>query len=265
VNLSHLVSLIGVLSTLISLENNNITHNCSDSIQSASVNFVKATPKPYKYIVIIDAGHGGKDVGCSASGLLEKDITLPFSKLIGAKIKYLSQDINVIFTRTKDQSISLTRRYLMANDIGADAFISVHANAIDNPKVKGFETYIYGKSPVENKKFHSHSTHNVCLTHVEKDIKKNIRQSTIRQGNQSANIKLAQAINNKVSQLRVKNRGLKQAEFQVLKHIEIPSVLIEVGYLTNENDRQLIKDKAQQNRMAHQIALGIIEFVTQLQ
>ena len=174
--------------------------------------------------IIIDPGHGGDDPGTiGIGGIKEKDVILPISLDVAEILR--KQDIEVIMTRDSDNFISLQGRTDMANDIDADLFVSIHANAINlsRPDVNGLETYYY--------------------------------QSGRR---------LAEVIHWSIlNGVKIDNRGIRRARFYVLRHSSMPAVLVEVGFLTGAVDSSSLKDPNHRRQMAEAIARGIVEYIKQ--
>jgi len=187
--------------------------------------FVSFKSKESKVInVVIDAGHGGKDFGASAESLLEKEITAAFA----AKIKSLNVNKNVVihFTRSTDEFVELTDRADHINKIKPDVMISLHVAASKNKHDSGVGIFLYNESPV-----------------YEKSVKLANRLGE----------KLA--VNNKLKINEVKN-----APLMILKKSEVPALMVELGYLTNENDRAYLTNDVEQDR----IAQTILELINEL-
>ena len=174
--------------------------------------------------IIIDPGHGGDDPGTiGIGGVREKDVILPISLDVAEILR--KQEIEVIMTRDTDNFISLEGRTDMANDIDADLFVSIHANAINlsRPDVNGLETYYY------------------------------------QSGRRLAEIIHWSILNG----VNIDDRGIRRARFYVLRHSTMPAVLIEVGFLTGEVDASHLKDPNHRRQMAEAIARGIVEYIKQ--
>ena len=174
--------------------------------------------------VVIDPGHGGEDPGTiGIGGFQEKDVVLPISLDVAEILR--KQDIDVIMTRDNDNFISLQGRTDLANDIDADLFVSIHANAINlsRPDVNGLETYYY------------------------------------KSGRRLAEVIHWSILNG----VEIDNRGIRRARFYVLRHSTMPAVLVEVGFLTGAVDASRLKDPNHRRRMAEQIASGIVEYIKQ--
>ena len=211
--------------------------------------------------LVIDPGHGGYDSGCVVPGLHEKVISLAFSTRLGQKIAELDPNIDIIYTRTDDAAVPLRRRTAYGNQIQADAFISIHCNAHHESVVKGFETYVYGEQAVECGHNHEEPTSETISSQSGPTaILSNLYQQKAR----SESIELAQHIQRGISQQALtNNRGVKQGRFRVLKYSQVPSVLLEIGYLTNPSDRYNLQRNSYQNRLADQLAQSIIAYLRQ--
>ena len=171
--------------------------------------------------VFIDAGHGGKDSGATGNGIKEKDIVLSVSLKIGEVLK--RHNVEVFYSRETDVFIELTERATMANQLDVDVFVSVHANAMDNDIVQGLETFS-----------HPNSKNGTALA-------KCIQDSLIK------------------DKLYTKNRGIKTANFSVLRNTKMTAALGELGFITNKEDSDILKNK--QNELAESIAKGILNFL----
>lgn len=175
-----------------------------------------------KPLVIIDAGHGGQDPGTiGIGGVQEKNVVLPISLDVAEELR--KQGIEVRMTRDRDYFISLEGRTDMANKIDADLFVSIHANAINlsRPDVNGLETYYY-----------------------------------------KSGRRLAEVIHwNILNTVNIKNRNIRRARFFVLRHSEMPAVLVEVGFLTGAEDASRLKNPNHRRQMAQAIARGIIQYI----
>jgi len=214
--------------------------------------------------IVIDPGHGGKDRGCSHSQHEEKQITLKIAKKLGRLLEQSNKNLKVKYTRTQDEFVTLKDRASLANNIKADLFISVHTNSLYDKSVRGFETYVFGNSPENNEQL----SHIENLIIAEENLTTNTNISELILGNISKtitteeSIALAEHIDHQLDKLPIiKNRGLKQAKFKVLKYTEMPSVLLELGFLTNQKDYQLLNSEEGQNRLIEKIASGIIDYL----
>ena len=180
-----------------------------------------AQPRGY-YKVFIDAGHGGTDPGALGYGYRESDLNLQVAKKVEAKLK--SKGIDVKMSRNSDIFYSLSERAEMANDYGADAFVSIHQNSAEAKSANGIETY-YNRKKEEDRP-------------LSNDIQKQV-----------------------ISQTGANNRGVKNAEFTVLVKSEMISALVECGFITNESEVKKLSDSSYQDKLATGIANGIEEYL----
>lgn len=197
--------------------------------------------------VVIDAGHGGKDPGAQANGMKEKDITLDISLKLGNYIRANCPDVEVIYTRDTDQFLELKKRAKLANSVNADLFISIHVNAAGSTSAKGTETYVLGLHRSEDNLAVAKRENSSIL--LEDDYQTNyggfdpnspeshILLMLMQDAHLEQSIKFATNIQTDFA-IRGgrRTRGVKQAGFLVLRQTTMPSVLIEVGFLTNPEE-----------------------------
>lgn len=173
--------------------------------------------------VVIDPGHGGEDPGSKgASGLYEKDFTLGLSKKVVERLKE-NPDFEVYMTREDDTFLSAKERHRpnFANELLADMYISIHGNTFRNASVSGTETYYYREESLA----------------LADTIHKHLINAT-----------------------KFSDRGVRKEEYFVLKDTTMPAVLLEIGYLTNPQDEQMMLREDFQETVAHAIYEGIIEY-----
>lgn len=183
--------------------------------------------KNKRYTVFIDPGHGGHDGGSIIMGtkIYEKDIVLDIAKKVSS-ILLKQNDIEVILTRADDRFIELDKRAEMANKQEGDIFVSIHLNSFpDIPDAIGVETY-HTKDDVYNS--------NVLATSIQETI---------------------------VSYVPSRDRGVKTANFEVLQVAKMPSVLIELGFLSNKEEAKDLQDEAYKEELAQGVAQGILTFI----
>ncbi len=221
-----------------------------------------------KIKVVIDPGHGGKDLGCHGHNYAEKDIAFQLSRKIGAEIKALLPSVSIIYTRTSDIFMPLSKRIDLAQQYEADLFISVHANAIDIPGISGSETYVFGPHLNHNAKM-LEKRENAALI-LEHDLPQSttptisdlILNASTKNNSTNESILLAESIEKKLSLIPThKSRGVKQANFAILNGITIPCILFEAGYLTNESDLKKLSSPKGQNQIAKHLALGVQDYI----
>lgn len=216
--------------------------------------------------VVIDAGHGGHDHGCSGIHSKEKHIALNIAKKLGQYINGQFPRVKVIYTRDKDVFIPLHTRAEIANKNKADLFISIHCNAMSTKKhlVRGTETYVMGLHNAEENLAVAKRENEAIL--LEKDYEKNyhgfdpespeghIILAMVQNAFLEQSISFAEKVEYNFNHLaRRKSRGVKQAGFLVLRETTMPSVLIETGYLTHKSEEKYMKTKQGQNELAFAI------------
>jgi N-acetylmuramoyl-L-alanine amidase len=177
-----------------------------------------------RIIVVVDPGHGGPDPGAiGIGGLRETDIVLPIAQQVATLLE--QQGIQAVLTRTGEYDLDLPPRVAMAQRMNANLFVSIHANAISlsRPDVNGLETYYYSNGQ-----------------------------------------RLARTIHNSILQsLDIRDRGVRTARFYVLRRTSMPSVLVEVGFVTGREDAAKLSDPTYRSQMAQAIARGILQYLQQ--
>lgn len=170
--------------------------------------------------IVIDAGHGGSDSGAIGNGSMEKDITLPISLKVGEVLK--RHKLDIFYTRTSDEYVSLTKRAEMANDLNADYFVSIHINSFKDSNANGVEVLYYPTS--------------------------------------IGGIELARSIQNKLIEIGFTDRGIKpRGDLTVLNKTNMPAVLVEAGFISNKDDINILKNK--EDEIINLISKGILDFL----
>ena len=254
----------------------------SESKKQISLNQIKSNssplkrPKNYrvsklekKIIVFIDPGHGGKDPGAiGALGTLEKDLTLKASLLI-AKVLNKNRQINALLSRTGDYFIPLRKRIELAKKNKADIFISIHADSSKNKKASGIS--VFSLSDVASDK----EAQRLAKKENEVDkilgLKESIKDPLIygslikmfqRESMNDSSILAKNIISNlKETKLAV-NRGHRFAGFAVLKSYDIPSVLIEIGFLSNKQEEKKMLNNRYMKNLSQGLANAIESYLT---
>ena len=218
--------------------------------------------------IVIDAGHGGKDVGAiGIAGLQEKTVTLDIAKKLG-KLIQTNMGIKVIYTRDEDVFVPLWKRTKIANDSGGKVFISIHANsAPGSPNVRGFETYLLRpgktKDAIEVAQRENEVVALEELYHKYEELSND--KLILYTMAQSAFMKesefLAAEIQKEMDKvLTSPNRGVKQAGFHVLVGQIKPNVLIEAGFLSNKNETKLLGQSRYRQKIAEAIFSALVNF-----
>ncbi|MFD2245994.1 N-acetylmuramoyl-L-alanine amidase family protein [Pontibacter ruber] len=232
--------------------------------------------KDYKIrTVVIDAGHGGKDVGCNGKSSHEADVALKLALQVGALIQQNLPDVKVVYTRKTDTFVELIDRAGVANKNNADLFISIHLNSGPS-SAYGTETYTMGLHTTNGNLAVAKRENSVILQ--EDDYKEkyggfdpNSPQSHIMFAlHQSAyidnSLRFAQKVEHQFKhKVGRSSRGVKQAGFLVLWKSYMPSVLIEAGFLTNPTEEKFLNDKAGQSYMASGIYRAFKEYKQELE
>jgi N-acetylmuramoyl-L-alanine amidase len=225
--------------------------------------------------IVIDPGHGGHDPGAvGLGGLYEKDVVLDIALKLE---KILSADpLNEIFlTRRTDVFIPLEERTVIANKRKADLFVSIHANASPRRGTKGIETYLLNWTDDEEAMRVAARENQISLKkmkamHQQMDIVKIITEDLMRQNKRDESIKLAHYIQKSmVSKLNnihedTLDLGVKQALFYVLFGARMPSVLVEVSFISNPEEERLLSSDSYRMQIAEAIAAGLNKYITSI-
>lgn len=229
---------------------------------------LEAQTKPF--VVVLDAGHGGKDPGNKGNGFIEKDIALNIV-LEAGKILEKNKNIQVVYTRKTDVFVGLNDRANIANRADADLFVSVHCNAAANKQAYGTETFVLGLhkseenfevAKKENQVIFLEENHEEIYSGFDPNSPESLIGLVILQEEYlQQSIEVASYIqDNFTHQLNRRNRSVKQAGFWVLLKTSMPSVLIEVGFLTNWNEGKYLNSGRGQSDMAKAIAEAILKY-----
>jgi N-acetylmuramoyl-L-alanine amidase len=228
-------------------------------------NAFAAEPQKEKKIrtIVIDPGHGGHDSGCHGSSAYEKHVALSVSLKLGKLIEDYFPDVKVIFTRKTDVFVELYRRAQIANENQADLFICIHCNS--GPKTAyGAETFVMGLHKTDDNLSVARRENAVILQEDNYENRydgfdpnspeAHIVFSLYQNAYLYQSLYFAEKLQHEFKhQAKRHNRGVKQAGFLVLYRTTMPSVLIETGFLTNEEEERYLKSDAGQDQMAFSI------------
>jgi N-acetylmuramoyl-L-alanine amidase len=226
-----------------------------------------------EYVVVLDAGHGGKDPGNLGNGFKEKSIALKVVLKIGALLEK-HQDIKVLYTRNKDVFIDLWKRGDIANQAKADLFVSVHCDS-HTSNAFGAGTFVLGlRGNKKNLEIAKRENAVILLEDNYRDkyegfdsnsAESVIGLSLLQEENLDKSLAIASLIqNNFTFKLKRNNRKVKQDNFQVLRETIMPSVLVELGFLTNRKEGSFLNSKNGQAKMANEIAVAIYSYIKNL-
>lgn len=226
-----------------------------------------------KFTVVIDPGHGGKDPGAVGSSSKEKDITLSVAIKLGELIESNHKDVKVQYTRQSDKFVALDQRAVIANNYKADLFISIHCNALPRKQKspQGVETFILGLHRSKDNLDVAKKENSVILLEDDHNTKyegfdPSAPESYIifeYMSNQfmKQSLDLASLIqNNLVRNSKRVNRNVRQAGFLVLREVGMPSVLVELGYISNNEEEKYLKSKSGQTSLANSIFKAFNEY-----
>jgi len=227
------------------------------------------------WVIVIDAGHGGKDPGALGATSYEKNITLAIALKTGEYIEQNIKNINVIYTRKNDIFVDIKERANIANKNNADLFISIHANWGNSTVIHGTETFIMGITKDQQNLEVAMKENEVIL--LENDYSKNyegfdpkspesyIMFSLMQNIYQEQSTGLASKIQTEYKeQIRRTDRGVKQAGFWVLFMTTMPSVLTETGFITNPAEEKYLNSKQGQDYLASSIYRACRDYINEI-
>jgi len=215
-------------------------------------------------VVVIDAGHGGSDpgnLGTKRYQTTEKEVTLDVALLLRKYISERFPDVKIVMTRERDEYPSLQRRVALANETQADLFISIHCDAFDNPQARGSSTFVMGMhkseeslrvAMKENASIFQEDDYETRYAGFNPDDPDTYIALALKQSvylNQS--LELGSLIQNQFAdRVGRKDRGVKQAGYYVISFTNMPSVLVELGFLTNPEEEDFLNSQNGKELMA---------------
>ena len=229
----------------------------------------KSGKKPFT--VVIDAGHGGVDPGALGKKSQEKNINFKVSNRLGQLIKEAYPEVKIIYTRTTDVKIPLARRADIANKANANLFISIHSNASKNRNANGCQTFTLGAGSDAEAKAAAMYENEVILSeeNFEETYKGFDPRSSesyiifelMRSHDMEQSVKLAEMVQRgMVKSSALNDRGVSSAGFLVLHRTVMPSILVELGFISNSKDESVIASKEGQEKLARGIFNGFAEY-----
>ncbi|MDR0572489.1 MAG: N-acetylmuramoyl-L-alanine amidase [Tannerella sp.] len=215
------------------------------------------------FVIVIDPGHGGKDSGCVGAISKEKSINLAVSLQLGELIEQNHKDVKIIYTRKTDVFIPLDERANIANRNKADLFVSIHVNSVKKGNASGAETYTIGLANSDENLDVAMRENSVILMEDDylrkyegfdpKSTESYIIFEFIQNKHMEQSVLLASEIQKSFVRSKRENRGVRQAGLLVLRKTSMPSVLIELGFLSNRNEERFIASKEGQTILAQSI------------
>ncbi|MBB4313766.1 N-acetylmuramoyl-L-alanine amidase [Roseospira marina] len=224
-------------------------------------------PVPRKPMIALDPGHGGRDPGTiSVRGMYEKEITLAMGKELRAVLAGTGR-YRVMMTRTRDVSVHLRERVRRARQAGADLFLSIHADAIGNPNVRGLSVYTLSEQASDSEAAALAERENksdiilgMDFSHESQDVTNILidlaQRETMNRSVQFANVLLDEL----PPDVRTLNHSRRFAGFAVLKAPDVPSALLEMGYLSNHTDEKLLRQRAYRSKLAQSVVRSLDRF-----
>ena len=232
-------------------------------------------PNHDKWIIVIDPGHGGYDPGALGAHSYEKNVTLPIALKTGEYIEHNLRNVKIIYTRTTDQAVELAERAEIANRNKADLFISIHANSHPLKSTYGAETWVMGHHKDQQNLEVAMKENSVIL--LEKDYSTRyegfdpkspesyIMFTLMQNAYSEQSIDLASKIQSQYkNHVGRYDRGVKQAGFWVLYMTTMPSVLTEVGFISNENEERYINSRQGQENIASSIYRAVSDYIAEI-
>ncbi len=218
-------------------------------------------------VIVLDPGHGGKDPGAEgANGLQEKHIVLSLAKKLRARIES-EFDVKVLLTREDDSFVSLRERTEFANANEADLFISIHTNAAENKKADGIEVYYLSEAKndesraaqaLENSVVEEFEGQEALQDYTQADY---VISDLIQSAQLIESINLAYKFqNNMILETEARDRGVKSANFFVLRGAFMPAVLLELGFISNKEEGLKLNNDSYQDSLVESMFYGIKSF-----
>ena len=230
-----------------------------------------------KFVIVLDAGHGGKDpgtLGTKKLKMFEKDVVLDVALLTGKILETKNPNIKVVYTRKNDEFIELQERADFANANKADLFVSIHCNSAESPKAYGASSYVLGLHK-DTESFEVAKRENAVMM-LEEDYQtkykgfnpnsnEDIIAMTLQQSEHMQNsIILSDLIQRSLESNKRKNRGVHQAGFWVLHQSSMPSILVELGFLTNPKEEKYLHSQRGKTKLSDALSNAILSYVNMM-
>ena len=223
-----------------------------------------------KFVVVIDPGHGGHDAGAIGKITNEKTINLAVALKLGRMIEKNHSDVKVVYTRKSDVFIPLKRRADIANANHADLFISIHTNAARATSAYGTETFVLGLHKSQANLDVAMRENSVITLEEDykekyngfdpKSIDSYIMFEFLQDRNVDKSLQMASLIEQRFKGIKRHSRGVKQAGFVVLYQTAVPSVLVELGFISNANEERFLVSDSGREQLAASIYRAFAEY-----
>jgi N-acetylmuramoyl-L-alanine amidase len=214
--------------------------------------------------VVIDAGHGGDDTGARGGrGLREKDLVLDVARRLALRLR--DQGLRVVMTRDDDTFVPLEQRTWLANDARADLFVSIHANAAADREVSGTETYFLSLQASDESARRVAERENAAFGDAaallaNEDPFVALMGDLISADDAAESDAFAKMVQGQLAETGSRSRGVKQAPFVVLANVQMPSVLVEIGFLTNPSDERQLARADGRDRIVRALSEAVQDF-----
>jgi len=213
--------------------------------------------------VVIDPGHGGRDPGAQVQGLDEADVVLDVALEL-ERLLAMEPNVEVVLTRRTNTYVPLEERTAIANRAEADLFLSIHLNASENPSARGFETYFlnFASNPEAEALAARENAGSARTMSSLPDIVKAIALNNKIDESRDFAAMVQRALQDRLRKAdpRARNLGVKQAPFMVLIGATMPSVLVEVSFLTNQSEATLLRSPSHRKRVAEALLAGVMTY-----
>ncbi len=213
--------------------------------------------------IVIDAGHGGKDPGGGIGNIIEKPIALNIAKKVGAVLT--TKGYTVLLTRDTDRYIPLKERTAYATRHKADLFLSIHANASDNPKANGIETYYLDVTSTDKDAELLAARENANSGYSIQELESLLKELIVESKSEDSRRLAVYVQRELVAATGAADRGVKHARFVVLIGTRVPAILIETGFITNPTESKKLTSDAYQQKLADAIVRGVEKFLGNMQ
>jgi N-acetylmuramoyl-L-alanine amidase len=240
-----------------------------------SFQFRAEKKKPGEFILVIDAGHGGKDPGCHGLLAQEKNVALSIALELEALVKESLPEVRVIMTRRTDVFVELDKRAAHASSNKADFFISIHCNANDKKEISGTETYAMGLHKesanlgvmmAENSVILMEEGYEETYDGFDPESPESyIVFSLIKDAFLRQSLSMATKVENQFKEHGRKSRGVKQAGFLVLWRSGTPAILVESGFLTHREEEKYLHSDAGQKQVAMGVYKAFHQYKSEMQ
>ncbi len=246
-----------------------VRNNLASVIGTEPVEYTPATEVSGKYTIktiVLDPGHGGNDPGAigGRARSREKDMTLSMARKLKGALE--AGGIRVIMTRDSDIFVPLGKRSRIANNSGADLFVSVHFNASRSRSLKGFECYFLSNAADDNARALEAAENASIKLGEEADAERSRRldrtlwDMTLTENRRESSLLAGYICDSVRDNIDIGNRGIRTARFYVLKYTRIPAVLVESGYISNKYEEAKLRDPAFLDSLARAVTKGILRY-----